>query len=864
MSEKSNDSLQPDLFSAAMSGSSSLDQSSPQPEKSAAPAAPAVTSKPKSQTNKKPSSPSLTETSEEHITHIDVSEEMRTSFLEYAYSVIYARALPDARDGLKPVQRRIVYMLSEMGLWPSKGHVKSSRVVGEVMGKLHPHGDSAIYDALVRLAQDFNLRMPLVDGHGNFGSLDDGPAAARYTEVRMAPATQDMVGNLDEDVVDFVPNYDNQFLQPAVLPAAFPNLLVNGANGIAVGMATYIPPHNLGETVAGAIHLLENPDATTEDLMRFIPGPDLPGGGIIVGLDGIRQAYETGRGIFRTRAKTTIERVSARKMGIVVSELPYMIGPEKVIEKIKDGVQKGRIKGISAVTNLTDREHDMRLVIEVKSGFNPEAVRASLFKHTPMEDSFGVNAVALVDGQPRTLGLKEMLQVFLNHRMEIVMRRCQYRLRKRQERLHLVRGLLIAVLDIDDVIQIIRASEDSAQAKTRLMEAFDLDEVQSEHILSLQLRRLTKFSRLELEAECDRLTTEIAELEALIASRDKRQELVASELREVAEKRADSRRTVLLAEEGAAQLEAEKDTPLEIPDEPTTVVLGAGGMVARFPGHEALSPDEGREPWDAIISAAKTTARGQVGAITSRGILYKLAALEVPTLVRSATAPSLRGTPPISRLLSLEDGEKVVGLVPLDEDGPTWWAATSGGTIKRIRPEVLSTQDSYSVIGLDDADQVVAAGFGGDDGTFVLISSAAQLLRTPANKVRPQGRSGQGICGMKLGDDDRVISAALISADALESSLVVTVAGIATSTPGSGQTSAKVTALLQYPQKGRAGQGVRCQRFLKGESRLSLAAVTATPPRALTKDGSPVPLPEVTEKRDASGSALKRQIYYLG
>lgn len=847
-----------------MSGSSSLDQSSPQPEKPAAPATPAVTSKPKSQTNKKPGASFLTETSEEHITHIDVSEEMRTSFLEYAYSVIYARALPDARDGLKPVQRRIVYMLSEMGLWPSKGHVKSSRVVGEVMGKLHPHGDSAIYDALVRLAQDFNLRMPLVDGHGNFGSLDDGPAAARYTEVRMAPATQDMVSNLDEDVVDFVPNYDNQFLQPAVLPAAFPNLLVNGANGIAVGMATYIPPHNLGETVAGAIHLLENPDATTEDLMRFIPGPDLPGGGIIVGLDGIRQAYETGRGIFRTRAKTTIERVSARKMGIVVSELPYMIGPEKVIEKIKDGVQKGRIKGISAVTNLTDREHDMRLVIEVKSGFNPEAVRASLFKHTPMEDSFGVNAVALVDGQPRTLGLKEMLQVFLNHRMEIVMRRCQYRLRKRQERLHLVRGLLIAVLDIDDVIQIIRASEDSAQAKTRLMEAFDLDEVQSEHILSLQLRRLTKFSRLELEAERDRLTTEIAELEALIASREKRQELVASELREVAEKRADPRRTVLLAEEGAAQLEAEKDTPLEIPDEPATVVLGAGGMVARFPGHEALSSDEGREPWDAIISVAKTTARGQVGAITSRGILYKLAALEVPALVRSATAPSLRGTPPISRLLNLEDGEEVVGLVPLDEDGPTWWAATSGGTIKRIRPEVLSTQDSYSVIGLDDTDQVVAAGFGGDDGTFILISSAAQLLRTPADKVRPQGRLGQGICGMKLGDDDRVISAALISADALESSLVVTVTGISTSTPGSGQTSAKVTALLQYPQKGRAGQGVRCQRFLKGESRLSLAAVTATPPRALTKDGSPVPLPEVTEKRDASGSALKRQIYYLG
>lgn len=813
---------------------------------------------------RKKAAPSSPDTVEEKITHIDVSEEMRTSFLEYAYSVIYARALPDARDGLKPVQRRIVYMMSEMGLWPNKGHVKSSRVVGEVMGKLHPHGDSAIYDAIVRLAQDFNLRMPLVDGHGNFGSLDDGPAAARYTEVRMAPTAQDMVSNLDEDVVDFVPNYDNQFLQPAVLPAAFPNLLVNGANGIAVGMATYIAPHNLGETVAGAIHLLENPQASTEDLMRFIPGPDLPGGGIIVGLDGIRQAYETGRGIFRTRAKTSIERVSARKMGIVVTELPYMVGPEKVIEKIKDGVQKGRLKGISAVTNLTDREHDLRLVIEVKSGFNPEAVRASLFKHTPMEDSFGINAVALVDGQPRTLGLKEMLQVFLDHRMEIVMRRSQYRLRKRQERLHLVRGLLIAVLDIDDVIQIIRASEDSAQAKTRLMEAFDLDEVQAEHILSLQLRRLTKFSRLELEAERDRLTAEIAELEALIASREKRQELVASELREVAQKRSDPRRTVLLEEEGAAQLTADQDTPLEIPDEPATVVLGAGGLVARFPGHEALSAEAGREPWDTIISTALTTARGQVGAVTSHGTLYKLTALEVPALVRSAAAPSLRGTPPISRLLPLEDGEEVVGLVPLDEDGPTWWAATSSGVIKRIRPQVLATQDSYSIITLDSDDQVVAAGSGSDDGAFVLISSAAQLLRTPADKVRPQGRTGQGISGMKLSEGDQVVAAALVSAEALESSLVVTVAGIATSGSGSGQTSVKVTPLLQYPQKGRAGQGVRCQRFLKGESHLALAAITATPPRALSKDGSPLPLPEVTDKRDASGSALKGQIYYLG
>ncbi len=859
MSKKSNEPRQPDLFSTAIPASGEVDQPKAMNE-GASTATVKVSASPK----RKNPRPSENEIPQEHITHIDVSEEMRTSFLEYAYSVIYARALPDARDGLKPVQRRIVYMMSEMGLWPNKGHVKSSRVVGEVMGKLHPHGDSAIYDAIVRLAQDFNLRMPLVDGHGNFGSLDDGPAAARYTEVRMAPAAQDMVSNLDEDVVDFVPNYDNQFMQPAVLPGAFPNLLVNGANGIAVGMATYIPPHNLGETVAGAIHLLENPEATVEDLMRFIPGPDLPGGGIIVGLDGIRQAYETGRGIFRTRAKTSIERVTARKMGIVVTELPYMIGPEKVIEKIKDGVQKGRIKGISAVTNLTDRDHDMRLVIEVKSGFNPEAVRAALFKHTPMEDSFGINAVALVNGQPRTLGLKEMLQVFLDHRMEIVMRRSQYRLRKRQERLHLVQGLLIAVLDIDDVIQIIRASEDATQAKARLIEAFDLDEVQSEHILSLQLRRLTKFSRLELETERDRLTEEIAELEALIASREKRQELVVSELREVAQKRSDSRRTLLLAEEGAAQLAAEQDAPLEIPDEPATVTLGAGGLVARFAGHEPLTTEGGREPWDTIISTAPTTARGQVGAISSRGMLYKLTALEVPALVRSAAAPSLRGTPPISRLLNLDEGEEVIGLVPLDEDGPIWWAATADGVIKRIRPQVLATQDSYPIITLEAGDKVVAAGSGSDDSTFVLISSAAQLLRTPADKVRPQGRSGQGICGMKLGSEDQIIAAALVDAENLESSLVVTVAGISSSEPGSGQTSAKVTPLLQYPQKGRAGQGVRCQRFLKGESRLSLAAITANPPRALTKDGSPLSLPEQTDKRDASGSTLKRQIYYLG
>ena len=363
---------------------------------------------------------------------------MQGSFLEYAYSVIYSRALPDARDGLKPVQRRILFQMSEMGLRPDRGHVKSARVVGDVMGRLHPHGDTAIYDALVRLSQDFTMRVPLIDGHGNFGSLDDGPAAARYTEARLQAAAMAMTDGLDEDVVDFVPNYDNQLTQPEVLPAAYPNLLVNGAAGIAVGMATNMAPHNLIEVAAAARHLLENPDATLDELMAYVPGPDLPTGGTIVGLDGIKDAYATGRGSFKTRAKVTVEQLSARRTGLVVTELPYLVGPEKVIEKIKDGVNAKKITGISDVTDLTDRKHGLRLVIGIKTGFSPDGVLEQLYRLTPLEDGFSINNVALVDGTPQTLGLRELLRVYLDHRISVVTRRSRYRLTRRQERLHLV------------------------------------------------------------------------------------------------------------------------------------------------------------------------------------------------------------------------------------------------------------------------------------------------------------------------------------------------------------------------------------------------------------------------------------------
>ena len=359
----------------------------------------------------------------ERIVDIDVATEMEGSFLEYAYSVIYSRALPDARDGLKPVQRRILFQMSEMGLRPDRPYVKSARVVGDVMGRLHPHGDTAIYDAMVRLAQPFSLRLPLIDGHGNFGSLDDGPAAPRYTEARMAPAALAMTTGLDEDVVDFVPNYDNKLTQPEVLPAAIPNLLVNGAAGIAVGMATNMAPHNLVEVIAAARHLVLHPDATLEDLLRFVPGPDLPSGGKIVGLDGVRDAYRTGRGAFRTRATARIENVTPKRKGIVITELPYGVGPEKVIEKVKEGVQTKKLTGISDAIDLTDRTHGLRLVIEVKTGFVPEAVLEQLYRFTPLEDSFSINNVALVDGQPKTLGLRELLVVWVEHRLVVVRRR---------------------------------------------------------------------------------------------------------------------------------------------------------------------------------------------------------------------------------------------------------------------------------------------------------------------------------------------------------------------------------------------------------------------------------------------------------
>jgi DNA gyrase subunit A len=580
---------------------------------------------------------------EERILDVDVSDEMRTSFLEYAYSVIYSRALPDARDGLKPVQRRILFSMAENNIRPDRGHVKSARVVGEVMGKYHPHGDGAIYDALVRTAQPWSMRVPLIDGHGNFGSLDDGPAAMRYTECRLAPSALAMTDGLDEDVVDFRPNYDSREQEPAVLPAAFPNLLVNGASGIAVGMATNMAPHNLVEVVQALRHLIRHPQAGVEDLMRFIPGPDLPTGGKIVGLDGIKDAYLTGRGGFKMRATARIENVTPRRKGIIVTELPYTVGPEKVIEKIKTLVQTKKLQGIADVKDLTDRTLGTQLVIEVKNGFVPEALLEQLYKLTPLEDSFSINAVCLVDGQPRTLGLRELLDVYLEHRYDVTRRRSQFRRQKARDRLHLVDGLLIAILDIDEVIQVIRTSDDAAAARARLIEIYDLSEIQANYILDMPLRRLTRYSKLELDTEKAELETEIGKLTAILDDEALLRRIVSDELAEVAKTYGTPRRTVLLESSGAARTAA---VPLEVTDDPCRVLMSSTGLLARTNGIEPFGPGDARAKHDAIVSSIRSTARGQYGLVTSGGRLVRLEALDLPAVPTTASAPNLQGGAP--------------------------------------------------------------------------------------------------------------------------------------------------------------------------------------------------------------------------
>ncbi|HYO40133.1 MAG TPA: DNA topoisomerase IV subunit A [Nocardioidaceae bacterium] len=792
--------------------------------------------------------PPLPDDFEEHIVDIDVGDEMRASFLEYAYSVIYSRALPDARDGLKPVQRRILHTMAEMGLRPTSGHVKSARVVGEVMGRLHPHGDGAIYDALVRMVQPWSLRVPFVDGHGNFGSPDNGPAAMRYTECRMAPPAMAMTASIDEDTVDFKPNYDSRETEPVVLPAGIPNLVVNGASGIAVGMATNLAPHNLVEVVQALRHLIAHPDADLEDLMRFVPGPDLPTGGKIVGLDGIREAYETGRGSFRMRATTRVEDVTARRRGIVVTELPYGVGPERVIERIKSLVQAKKLQGISDVKDLTDLEKGLRLVIEVKNGFVPEAIVEQLFRLTPLEDSFGINAVALVEGQPRTLGLRQMLEVFLEHRFTVVRRRSVFRRGKAADRLHLVEGLLVAILDIDEVIALVRGSDDAEQARVRLMQVFDLSDLQARHILDMALRRLTRFSRIDLEKEQAELERTIAELDAILEDESRLRAVVSEELHEVATTYGTPRRTVLLE---AAGQPVSASAPLEVADDPCQVYLSSTGLLARTAGTGTPGTGGGRTKHDVVVSAVRATARGQVGALTSRGRLVRLDVLDLPTLPATANSPHLQGGAPVTEFLPLAAGERVLSLTSLDPDGPGHALGTRLGVVKRVHPERLA-RDEWEVVRLAEGDEVVGAvELRTGDEVLCFVTSDAQLLQFPAAAVRPQGRSGGGMAGVRLGVGAQVVFFGAFEPD--DTAEVVTVSGSGRALPGTEPGSVKVTAFAEYPAKGRGTGGVRCHRFLKGEDAVVFAWAGRGPARAAAASGSPVDLPAADGRRDGSG-----------
>ncbi|MFF5079073.1 DNA topoisomerase IV subunit A [Actinoplanes sp. NPDC000266] len=798
-----------------------------------------------------------------------LTTEVEDSYLEYAYSVIHSRALPDARDGLKPVHRRILWSMSEQGHRPDRGYVKSARVVGDVMGKYHPHGDVAIYDALVRLAQDFSLNAPLIDGHGNFGSPDDGPAASRYTEARMSREAMLLVGEIGEGTVDFKPTYDGSDVEPKVLPAAFPNLLVNGTSGIAVGMATNMIPHNLGEVVGAARHLITHPDAGLDELMRFVPGPDLPTGGQLLGLDEVRRAYETGRGVVRMRAKaqTGLLEGGRGRQAITVTELPYGVGTEKIIEAITDEVkgkmitsgpkrgqrQAARLQGIADVKDLTDREHGTRLVIECKVGVNPQALLADLYRLTPLETSFGINNLVLVDGQPQTLGLKALLEVFVQHRYDVVTRRTTYRRTKRQDRLHLVDGLLIALIDIDRVVAIIRGSDDAAAAKASLMSEFSLSDIQATYILDTPLRRLTRFDRIELETEQEKLRAEIAELSRILDNEDVLKQVVSDELAEVTSAFGAPRRTTLIGGDLKEVLAASVPAgPLEVADDPCQVILSATGLIARTAAESEEATEgrrrSGRVKHDAVRAVVHSTARGRILLITSKGRAFKTDVLPLPVLPEQVGTVSLRGGVSASELVPLEKGERVVGLAPLVGEGIGVAMGTRQGVVKVAAPEWPVRSDEFEVMTLKEGDEILQATWITDPAVWLtFVTSDASLLKFQAKNVRPQGLKGGGMAGITVSSGSEVIGFNAVSTtdDVHGEPMVVTSTG----------TQVKVSPFASYPGKGRATGGVRVQRFLKGETRLEVAWVGPRPVGA-SKTGDPIELPDPDARRDGSGEAV--------
>jgi DNA gyrase subunit A len=729
---------------------------------------------------------------------IELQEEMERSFLDYAMSVITARALPDARDGLKPVHRRILYSMYDSGTRPDRKHRKSAQTVGDVMARFHPHGDSAIYDAMARMAQDFSLRYPLVDGHGNFGSPDpnDRPAAARYTEARLAPLAMELLGEIDEETVDFVSTYDGENEEPTVLPARFPNLLVNGVGGIAVGMATNIPPHNLGEIIDASIHMLENPDAKATDLLKIVKGPDFPTGALILGKDGIKDAYTKGRGSIKMRAVAEIEEGKRGEQKIVVTEIPYQTSVEVIGQKIAELVNDRKIEGIRDVRNESSGVTN-RLVVELRRDANANIVLNQLYKHTSMQTTFSVNMLALVDGVPRLLSIDQALLVYVAHQMEVVTRRTQYRLRKAEERAHIVEGLVKALGMIDAIIELIKKAADVETARAGLMKKpFGFSDIQAGFILDMQLRRLTQLEGKKLRDELAELQATIKELQAILKSKPKLRKVIKDELLALKEKYADNRRTKLTVDTG------EIDVLDMIEDEEVVVVLTNKGYIKTVAadafrrqsrGGRGVKGSRSRDD-DYVDKLLTTTAHSYLLLFSNRGKVYRLRAHEIPMKDRTA-----RGTALVN-LISLANDERIQAIIDTRtyEDGAYLFFVTKKGTVKKTKMSEYdsSVRNGLIAINLVRGDELVRVVQTTGKNDVVLTSHDGQTLRFPESGVRATGRASAGVRGMRLHEGDAVVSCDVYRRGAVM--LFVSASG-----------HGKRTKLDLFPKRGRGGMGVR-------------------------------------------------------
>jgi DNA gyrase subunit A len=731
-----------------------------------------------------------------NVEQVQLEDEIQRSYLDYAMSVIVGRALPDVRDGLKPVHKRILWAMLEAGYRPDRPHRKCAAVIGDVLKKYHPHGDQSVYDALVRMAQDWSLRYPLVDGHGNFGSVDGDPAAAyRYTEARLAPMAMELLRDIESETVDFVPNFDGYEQQPTVLPARFPNLLVNGAGGIAVGMATNIPPHNLNEVIDGVVHYLDNPEATPAELMKFIKAPDFPTGATIMGRQGVRDAYETGRGSLKVRAVTQIEESTNGKSKIVVTELPYQVNKARLAEKIADLVKTQKLKEIADLKDESNRE-GMRLVIETKRGANPNVVLNQLYKHTQLQENFGIIMLALVDGVPRTLNLSEMVGYYVDHQVDVVTRRSRFDLRKAEERDHIVLGLLIALDHLDEVIKIIRGSADADAARKKLMSTFTLSEIQANHILDMPLRRLTKLARTELDKEHAELLEKIAYFTALLEDPVKLRAVIKDELLEIKKKHGDGRRTTVRADEGDFDVED------LIAEEDVLISVSRAGYVKRLPldafkkqhrGGKGVRGQNLKEE-DVVKHVFTTTTHHWMLFFTTKGRVYRVKAHEIPESGRTARGMYAANLPGVA----LDGDEKISAVIDLKEyaEGRFLLFATRKGIVKKTKlPEYDSSRSGLIAIKLRGDDELIDARLTDGNDEVFLVSRGGQAIRFKESLVRPMGRDAGGVIGMRLGDDDRVLAVGLASDG--EEMISVTEQGYG-----------KRSKLDAYPPKGRGGKGV--------------------------------------------------------